>query len=67
MLLRRRRRERRPLGATVGDFLNKPLNEGGLNFSRPFATAIIAILMVGGIVLMPQHAGLHPLSSKSGH
>ena len=35
----------RPLGATVGDFLDKPLNHGGLNFSRPLATAIIAVMI----------------------
>ena len=47
----------RPLGATVGDFLDKPLNHGGLNFSRPLATAIIAGLIVAGIILIPQRAG----------
>ena len=29
----------RPLGATVGDFLDKPVGEGGLAMSRPIATA----------------------------
>ena len=32
----------RPLGATVGDFFDKPLAQGGLNVSRPLASAIIA-------------------------
>ena len=50
----------RPLGATVGDFLDKPLNHGGLNFSRPMATAIIAVLMVFLILVIPQRAGVHP-------
>src|ERR1700684_499340 len=36
----------RPLGATVGDFLDKPINSGGLNFSRPIASAIIGIFIV---------------------
>ena len=38
----------RPLGATVGDFLDKPLNQGGLALSRPIASAVIgaAILAV---------------------
>lgn len=54
----------RPLGATVGDFLDKPVNEGGLNFSRPLATATIAILIVGGIVLFPQRPGTHRASAK---
>ncbi|MEO6432448.1 MAG: hypothetical protein ABIO29_00515 [Sphingomicrobium sp.] len=33
----------RPLGATVGDFLDKPLAQGGLALSRPLATALLAI------------------------
>lgn len=33
----------RPLGATVGDFLDKPIAKGGLNLSRPVATIILAI------------------------
>src|SRR5213082_3419435 len=32
----------RPLGATVGDFLDKPLNKGGLAMSRPIASAVLA-------------------------
>lgn len=44
----------RPLGATVGDFLDKPLDEGGLAVSRPIATAIIAVLMVIGIFVFRQ-------------
>ena len=27
----------RPLGATLGDFFDKPLDEGGLNVDRPLA------------------------------
>ncbi len=55
----------RPLGATVGDFLDKPLNHGGLNFSRPLATAIISIVIVACIVFFPQRPGLHPQSAKA--
>ena len=55
----------RPLGATVGDFLDKPLNHGGLNFSRPLATATIAVGIIACIVLIPQRAGLHPGSTKA--
>jgi uncharacterized membrane-anchored protein len=36
----------RPLGATVGDFLDKPVHDGGLAFSRPVAPAIIAAFIV---------------------
>jgi uncharacterized membrane-anchored protein len=46
----------RPLGATVGDFLDKPVDEGGLAMSRPIATAIIAVLMVIGILVLRQRA-----------
>jgi uncharacterized membrane-anchored protein len=50
----------RPLGATVGDFLDKPLHDGGLAFSRPIASAIIAAFIVLCILLLPQRAGRHP-------
>ena len=55
----------RPLGATVGDFLDKPLNQGGLNFSRPLATTIIAVGIVVCISLTPQRAGRHPGSIRA--
>jgi uncharacterized membrane-anchored protein len=50
----------RPLGATVGDFLDKPLHDGGLAFSRPIASAIIAVFIVVCVILLPQRAGQHP-------
>jgi uncharacterized membrane-anchored protein len=50
----------RPLGATVGDFLDKPLAEGGLNLSRPIATAVLTAFILGAILLLPQRAGVHP-------
>lgn len=50
----------RPLGATVGDFLDKPVSDGGLNLSRPLASAVIAALIVALIVVLPQRAGRHP-------
>ena len=50
----------RPLGATVGDFLDKPLDHGGLAFSRPVASAVLAVVIVGLILLLPQRAGGHP-------
>lgn len=49
----------RPLGATVGDFLDKPLAKGGLDFSRPVASAVLAGAIVLLIVLLPQRAGRH--------
>ena len=50
----------RPLGATVGDFLDKPLDHGGLALSRYTASASLAIVMVLLILLLPQRSGEHP-------
>lgn len=50
----------RPLGATVGDFLDKPLKHGGLAFSRPLASAIIAVFIVLCVLIFPQLPGRHP-------
>jgi uncharacterized membrane-anchored protein len=50
----------RPLGATVGDFLDKPHSQGGLALSRPVATAVIATFIVACILILPQRAGTHP-------
>jgi uncharacterized membrane-anchored protein len=50
----------RPLGATVGDFLDKPLAHGGLALSRPVASAILLVLIVLLIIILPQKAGSHP-------
>ena len=49
----------RPLGATVGDFLDKPLHDGGLAFSRPVASAVLAVVILLLILLLPQRAGHH--------
>ena len=46
----------RPLGATIGDFLDKPVDQGGLALSRPIATVIIATLMIIGISVFRQRA-----------
>ena len=50
----------RPLGASVGDFLDKPVSDGGLAFSRPIASAIIAAFIILCILVLPQRAGRHP-------
>jgi uncharacterized membrane-anchored protein len=50
----------RPLGATVGDFLDKPVSHGGLALSRPIASAVIAAFILACIFLLPQRAGQHP-------
>jgi uncharacterized membrane-anchored protein len=41
----------RPLGATVGDTLTKPLAEGGLDLGRIASTAVIALAMVVAVSL----------------
>lgn len=50
----------RPLGATVGDFLDKPRPDGGLALSRPIASAVIAGLIVVLLLVLPQRPGSHP-------
>jgi len=50
----------RPLGATVGDFLDKPLNHGGLALSRPVASGILAVTILVLILIIPQRPGRHP-------
>ena len=55
----------RPLGATVGDFLDKPFHQGGLNMSRPVASAVLAVAIVLLVLLIPQRAGKHPSSVQA--
>jgi uncharacterized membrane-anchored protein len=55
----------RPLGATVGDFLDKPLNKGGLAMSRPIASAELAIVIVVLIMILPQRPGSHPGAAEA--
>jgi len=55
----------RPLGATVGDFLDKSVSDGGLALSRPIASAVIAVFIVACILLLPQRAGEHPGRSET--
>ena len=55
----------RPLGATVGDFLDKPVNHGGLALSRPLASLVIATFILRCLALLPQRAGTHPGQSSA--
>ncbi len=50
----------RPLGATVGDFLDKPLNDGGLALSRPIASGVMLAAIILLIAVLPQRPGVHP-------
>lgn len=43
----------RPLGAVVGDFLDKPLAQGGLDLSRYSATTSLLVFIVACIILFP--------------
>ena len=51
----------RPLGAVVGDFLDKPISKGGLALSRYSASAALLVLIVLCIFLFSQKA------AKQGH
>jgi uncharacterized membrane-anchored protein len=51
----------RPLGALVGDFLDKPISDGGLALSRYSASAVLLILIAVTLMWLPQRA------AKSGH
>ncbi len=46
----------RPLGAMVGDFLDKPVADGGLALSRYGASAALIVCMLALILLLPQRA-----------
>lgn len=50
----------RPLGAVLGDFLDKPLDHGGLNLSRAAASGVLLAIVVLCILIFPQRAGQHP-------
>ncbi|OBI02635.1 hypothetical protein A5714_05045 [Mycobacterium sp. E2462] len=50
----------RPLGATVGDFIDKPVSDGGLAWSRPLASLVLAAVIAALIVALPQRPGGHP-------
>ncbi|HUC69668.1 MAG TPA: hypothetical protein VMS01_00595 [Stellaceae bacterium] len=55
----------RPLGATVGDLLDKPVRAGGLALSRPLASAVIAAFIIACLLVLPQRAGRHPDGAKA--
>src|SRR6202020_2001614 len=49
----------RPLGATLGDWLDKPVQDGGLAFSRYYASALLGAAILVCIIFLPQRAGTH--------
>jgi uncharacterized membrane-anchored protein len=46
----------RPLGAVVGDFLDKPLADGGLALSRYAASGVLAAAIIACVLLLPHRA-----------
>jgi len=52
----------RPLGATLGDLLTKPISHGGFDLSRPVSSALIAIWIAICLLILPQRAGAYPAS-----
>ena len=49
----------RPLGATLGDWLDKPVQDGGLAFNRYYASALLGAAILVCIIFLPQRAGAH--------
>jgi len=46
----------RPLGAVVGDFLDKPVDAGGLALGRFSASAVLLVFILLCILVLPQRA-----------
>ena len=46
----------RPLGAVVGDFLDKPFVKGGLDISRPMISLLLLLTIIVLIYILPQKA-----------
>lgn len=46
----------RPLGAVIGDFIDKPRAQGGLELSRFVATGLLAGAILLAVVILPQRA-----------
>jgi uncharacterized membrane-anchored protein len=44
----------RPLGATLGDLLDKPIAQGGLDLSRLYASLVLLAFIVVSILIIPQ-------------
>ena len=56
----------RPLGATLGDLLDKPVTDGGFNVDRFYASAILAVVIIACILIIPhRRSGRHPEASAS--
>lgn len=56
----------RPLGATLGDWLDKPRALDGLALDRFTASAVLAAFILVAVVVLPQRAGRHPVDVGAG-
>ena len=56
----------RPLGATLGDLMDKPIAHGGFAISRYAATALLVAVMTALILVIPQRPGSHPGARAQG-
>jgi uncharacterized membrane-anchored protein len=55
----------RPLGAVVGDLLDKPVSEGGLALSRAAASAVLCGAIALAVIFLPQRAAtMHPSAAR---
>ena len=50
----------RPLGATLGDLLDKPVSQGGMHLSRLYASLVLLAFIIVCVLVIPQRAGRHP-------
>jgi len=57
----------RPLGATLGDFFDKPPAQGGLGLSRPLASAVLAIFVLACVLILPQRPAEAAAPGRSPH
>ncbi|EDY16299.1 protein of unknown function DUF347 [Chthoniobacter flavus Ellin428] len=56
----------RPLGAAVGDFLDKPHEEGGLEVNRALASGILLVLIIILVLVFPHRAATRRQSAENG-
>ncbi|MCL6684612.1 COG4705 family protein [Sphingomonas alba] len=54
----------RPLGATVGDWFDKPVAKGGLELSRPLASLVLVVVIFALILILPQRPGRHEFAAQ---
>jgi uncharacterized membrane-anchored protein len=49
----------------LGDFVDKPVANGGLALSRPLASAVISAVIVVLIAVLPQRPGHYPAEAPT--